>query len=412
MLDGVSGGSEYGWAYHIVDALSAHPDVKLYVLTGIVKSEKSFSSNVTLIRLDHGTILNLTPGYTLAFIARYYAAACRVLRQHHIDVIHHILPFGYGKTFNPLPLFGQTRSTPFIVGPLQSPHTVDAPEERIYSQGDTRQYRGISHYIQEKAGRRLINSGAPILNRLSSRTLQRSDYLIAVNDQARQLYAASAPHTPSIIIPPGVDLARFADIRTMERPDSDVEILYVGWLIRRKGIDIIIDALSQLVPEFPFLRLRIVGDGPQRQALEALVQRRDLSKHVIFEGTIANAAIADYYARASLFVSMSYSESFGQSLVEAMLAGLPVVSAENIGSREIIEESKTGFLVQAGDTKGLVVRLKALIINPQLRSEIGTRARRSAERRYDWNLIGQQYLDVYRQALLAHVDHAHSMPIA
>src|SRR5690242_15997421 len=117
-LDGVSGASEFGVAYHIVDALAAHPDVKLFVLTGSAASRQPFPPNVRVVRLDRTPVTDLTPAYQLGFVLRYYAAARRILSQHRIDLIHHMLPFGFTSTFNLLPLLGHTRTMPFVVGPL------------------------------------------------------------------------------------------------------------------------------------------------------------------------------------------------------------------------------------------------------------------------------------------------------
>lgn len=399
MLDGISGSSEYGWAYHIVDTLSTYPNVKLFVLTGVVKGEEAFAPNVTVVRLDRSPTLNLTFSYRLAFIARYYAAARQVLRHHRIDLIHHILPFGHGTTFNPLPLLGQTGAIPLVIGPLQAPHTMPSAEERIYSQGDVRQYRGIGDFLQEKGGAMLLHRGGKIVNMLSAETLRRSDYLVAVNEQARQLYTAQAPHVPSTVIAPGLPLERFEGIATRRQAGAVLEILYVGWLIQRKGVDLIIDAIADLVVQFPLLRLRIVGDGPQRGALEDLVERRGLDRHVIFEGVVPGTKVGEYYARADVFVSMSYSESFGQSLVEAMVMGLPVISAENVGSREIVQDGVTGYLVTPGVTGELVARLRLLLVDSHLRTMVGEQARQTARQRYNWRTIGQQYLNVYREAI-------------
>lgn len=400
MLDAVSGSSEYGWAYHIVEELASHADIRLFVLTGVSKGEQVFPPNVTVVRLDAHPTLNLTFAYRLAFVARYYAAARHLLRRERIDLIHHVLPFGYGFTFNLLPILGHTRTIPFVVGPLQAPHTVASSEEKLYSQGDVRQYRGVADYLQDKVGPRLQHWSRSVLNVMSATTLRRSDYLIAVNEQARQLYSAVAPDVPSIVIPPGITMRAFTEVtRAHQRMEGGPEILYVGWLIRRKGVELIIAAVSELIERFPSLRLRLVGDGPQRQALERLVAQHGLTEHVVFEGVVPSTKVIDYYARADLFVSMSYSESFGQSLIEAMATGLPVISALNVGSREIVEDSVTGFLVEAGDTAGLVARLRLLLDHPERRHLMGDQARRVAQQRYDWQAIGQQYLDVYYEAL-------------
>jgi len=405
LLDGVSGGSEYGWAYGIINTLSTQSDLRLFVVTGMVRSDKRLPANVTLIRLGGSPTLKFSSSYRLAFVGRYYLAAQRILHQHRIDVIHHIGPFGYGTTFNLLPLLGATRRIPFVIGPLQVPHTMQGGEEQTFSQEDVRSGPTASDAAREQLSAALIRAGRPILHGLSTRTLRDSDYLVAVNKQARDLYASVTPNIPAVVIPPGVDTNRFGQVSALDRDrgnrdgDSGVDILYVGWLFVRKGLDLVIAAMARLVPRYPSLRLHIIGDGPQRGALEVLVARSNLGPNVIFEGVVENAALATRYAHADIFVSMSYSESFGQTLIEGMISGLPVVSARNMGSNEIIEDGETGYLVEPGNVAMLVERLDTLISRPDLRVSLGQRARDVVRRRYNWTTIGEQYHDVYREAV-------------
>jgi glycosyltransferase involved in cell wall biosynthesis len=372
-------------------------------VVGNVESDADFAPNVTIVRLDRVPRPYFPLLYRLGFVARTYLAAWRIMRQHRIDVIHHIGPFGYDQTFNLLPLLGHTRAVPFVIGPLQVPHVVrfqDQANEESTGIGEVaRQQRSLSGRAAEELGRVLLQVGRPVLRTLSRRTLRHCEQLVAVNEQARQLYSAIVPDVPIVVIPPGIALDRFGQVTAASRPGQAMEILYVGWLFRRKGVDLVITAVAQLVEQFPMLRLRIIGDGPQRAALQELVARHGITDHVVFEGAIGNALLADYYARADIFVSMSYSESFGQTLVESMACGLPVVSAENMGSCEIITDGETGFLVEAGNVQVLTARLRDLLCSPHLRREMGERARRVVRQRHDWKTIGEQYLEVYRTAV-------------
>ncbi len=405
MLDGVSGASEFGVAYHIVEALAAHPEVKLFVLTGSARSQRPFPPNVRVVRLDRAPVGDLTPLYQLGFVMRYYAAARRILSRHRIDLIHHMLPFGFTTTFNLLPLLGHTRTVPFVVGPLQMPHTVPSTEERVYVQGNVQYDRGLREQVRERITGRLLRTGRPLLNALSRHTLRHSDCLVTVNRQTQLLYAGAIPTVPSVVIPLG-PLAGIAgdcaDAAVPRPPRPEIEILYVGALTRRKGVDLVIAAVAQLAAQYPSLRFRIVGDGPQRPALEALAEQHGIGSRTVFEGIVASADVGDYFARSDIFVSMSYSESFGHTVIEAMLAGLPVIAAENVGSREIVDDGATGFLVPPGSTEALVARLQLLVADAAKRVALGEHARYVAQQRYKWSTIGDQYLAVYHDVLQRH----------
>lgn len=404
MLDAVSGGSEYAWSYHLIESMSKIQDIQLFVLTGIVKIPTPLPPNVTIISLDRGHVLSRSLAYQLAFTWRYYRAARRILRQHHIDVIHHVLPFGYGHTFNLLAVLGQTERKPLIIGPLQSPHDIawQSSEEKLYSQ-DIRE--SVATKVLNVVMWRGLRLSQSLLNRLSRRTLRHASRLVYVNEHARSLYAQQAPNVPGLVIPPGITVSSSHSLAVRKEQDltscsnTPLSILFVGWLIRRKGVDILIRAVQRLVGEGLNIRLVIVGDGPQRQALGALVSQQDLQQSVTFAGRVSNADINPYYAEADVFVSMSYSESFGQALLEAMRAGLPVVSAANVGSREIVTDGVDGFLVSPGNVDSLVERLRTLASDPNMRAELGRQARATVEQRYDWDKIAARYVELYREAL-------------
>lgn len=404
MLDGVSGGSEFSWAYNIIRSLAAYPDIEIIAITGRIKAPEPFPPNVRIIAVDSSPVLRLTWAYRLGFVFKTFKAAKHVLRTERVDIVHHILPFGVHKTFNLLPILGLSRRIRFVVGPLQAPHTYVSDEEFIiYSQGQLTKYRGVADMIHDKIGLWGVTVSHRVLHFLSSKTLRRSDAMIVVNEETKDIYAPIAPTSIIRIISPGiqVDTFRRHDVVPSTTPHdfATVEIITVGSLIKRKGVDLIIKAIAELNVTHSQFRLRIVGDGPQRESLQTLAKDLGVEKDVTFDRYVPNVQLPSLYHAADVYVTMSFSESFGQTVVEAMAAGLCVIAAENIGTRGIIKNGRTGFLVRPGSVADLVLVLRRVCENRVLSDAIGAEAQRVAEERFDWSVIGAHYIGLYTQIL-------------
>ena len=143
-------------------------------------------------------------------------------------------------------------------------------------------------------------------------------------------------------------------------------ILSVSYLQKRKGIQYLIEAVLNM--NRPDTVLFIVGDGEYRQALQALVpeQRTEIRFLGYDEET------AKYYAIADIFVMPSFSDPWGLTINEAMVAGLPVITTTNVGAQELIQGN--GFVIPPRDSKALQEALECLLDNEQLRHEMGQRS--------------------------------------
>jgi glycosyltransferase involved in cell wall biosynthesis len=152
---------------------------------------------------------------------------------------------------------------------------------------------------------------------------------------------------------------------------EDIDILFTGRLHPVKGVSVLIDAVSRLIPEFPSLRVGIVGDGPERESLEALVSAANLTKNVQFHGACSQDEIRDLLARSKTFCLPSLGDSVPVATMEAMAMGLPSVSTTVKGIPEQIEHEKSGLLVPPGDPGALAEALRRLLRDPQYRHELG-----------------------------------------
>ncbi|MBN1401762.1 MAG: glycosyltransferase family 4 protein [Anaerolineae bacterium] len=195
-----------------------------------------------------------------------------------------------------------------------------------------------------------------------------------------------------MVIPPGVDPERFRPRPTA--PPLPPCLLTVGRLVPRKGIDTVLRALALLQPRLPQIRYQIVGDGPDRGRLEALVETLDLSSRVDFVGHVPDEALPDYYRNAHIFVMPAREEDKGRSVegfgivyLEASASGLPVVAGRSGGAVEAVRAGETGLLVDPDAPHALAEALWRLLQDEPLRHRLGRAGRAWVESEMNWERV-------------------------
>lgn len=156
-------------------------------------------------------------------------------------------------------------------------------------------------------------------------------------------------------------------------------LLAVGRLDRQKGFDLLLQAFTQLAFDFPSWQLVILGEGPERQALEAQVRTSNLSARISLPGRVGN--VGQWYEAADLCVMSSRFEGFPNTLVEAMAHGLPAISFDcETGPRDIIRHEVDGLLVPMENIGSLETALRRLMADSDLRARWGSLALDARER--------------------------------
>lgn len=135
------------------------------------------------------------------------------------------------------------------------------------------------------------------------------------------------------------------------------EILYVGQLIVRKRVDLLLTAFSQL--KVPSARLRIIGKGAQEQALKALCKQLGMAERVSFSHGMPNAEIVAAMAAADVLVLPSKFDGWGAVVNEALMVGTPVICSERCGASDLIENGRNGYVFEAGNARALLERLSS-----------------------------------------------------
>jgi glycosyltransferase involved in cell wall biosynthesis len=193
----------------------------------------------------------------------------------------------------------------------------------------------------------------------------------------------------------GANTAAFA--RPPQRP---ARLVTVGHLIARKRHADVLRALAVLSMRHPSLRYAIIGDGPERVALQGLAARLGVLERVDFYGQLPPAEAIEQARRSTLLVMPSTEEAFGVAYIEAMGGGVPAIGCRGEPGPEEIAAAGDGLvLVPPGDIERLTQRIDELLSDPHRLREAGQRARATVAAHFTWERCGQQTVAAYEHAL-------------
>lgn len=234
--------------------------------------------------------------------------------------------------------------------------------------------------------------------RLIDAALREADALIGVSEGlANGLIALGAPPQKVTVLRNGVDLGAFAPPadRAALRAElglSGPVVLSVGHLIERKRHDHVIGAVAKI----PGATLLIAGEGPERQALAALIERLGLSERVRLLGARPHDELARLYGAVDALVLASIREGWANVMLEAMACGTPVIAGPAWGSREAISAPEAGVVLDEVSPGSIAAALLRLLANPPARS-----ATRAHAERFDWDETTHGQVALFRRVLAA-----------
>lgn len=180
-------------------------------------------------------------------------------------------------------------------------------------------------------------------------------------------------------------------------PHDGLVLAAVGRLERQKGFDLLIKAFVAIAPEYPNWKLIIWGEGPERPRLQLLADQSGHAAQIELAGN--SQTQADWIGNADLFVLSSRYEGFPNVLLEAMSAGLPVISFRcDFGPEEMIANGVDGLLVEPGSIENLSLTLTKLMGNEELRRRLGKTARK-CRARYEVASIVSKWEDLVKKEI-------------
>jgi L-malate glycosyltransferase len=246
-----------------------------------------------------------------------------------------------------------------------------------------------------------------VFRHVARRVWRRAAHVAAVSDSLRNLALETAPRALIDVIPNGVDTRLF-------RPGAGgtaASLLFVGRLIERKGVDVLVRAVGDLARERADVTLTIAGDGPERGRLQAMCSRLGVAERVTFLGHLERSSLAECYRRASIFVLPAICDAMPNAALEAMASGLALIATPG-GAGDLIRDN--GFLIAPGDPSSIRHAVGRYLADHRLLAAHQERSRALA-RSMSWHMVAEYFLELYqaltsdrpqrhRPALAAHRD--------
>jgi glycosyltransferase involved in cell wall biosynthesis len=235
---------------------------------------------------------------------------------------------------------------------------------------------------------------------LTRRIWARAGALVANSPRLHELATSVVPERTVELVPNGVDLEMFRP--AAPRPEgAPRRLLFVGRLVRQKGLVYLLQSLAQLDPAIRGqVELELVGSGPDEASLRALAGELGIAAQVHFAGWVAREAIVAHYQQADVFVLPSLDEGMPNVVLEAIACAQPIVATDLPGNRELVHTGENGFLVPRADSAALTAALDRLITDAALRRHMGAASRALAEC-YSWANAAGRYLALSEEILTA-----------
>ncbi|MGC1307861.1 MAG: glycosyltransferase [Phormidesmis sp.] len=255
-------------------------------------------------------------------------------------------------------------------------------------------FRGFDISAQLKA------QGDQIYNDL----FQKADFFLTNCDFfRRRLLSLGCPADRVSVHYSGLDCNKFTLKARSLPPAAQVRIAATGRLVEKKGLAYSIRAVAQVARHYPHIRFDIMGDGPLRAELSALIASLDMTDTIHLLGWQNESEIIHTLAQAHLFIAPSVTAADGNQdapinvLKEAMALGLPVISTDHGGIPELVEHDVSGFLVPERDADAIAQALIALIEHPERWPAMGKAGRAYVEAHYELDALNDRLVDFYER---------------
>ncbi len=256
--------------------------------------------------------------------------------------------------------------------------------------------------------------------------LKSVDLVIGCSDYLTNQVRKYLPHVNSQTIYNGADIRHFtvANDQNKANQKEPKQILYVGRISPEKGVHVLIDAFNKVVSRYPQVQLKLVGsenavvpwytldrEDPQIQNLLPYYQgsyRSHLqdrltstaASSVFFLGKVPHFELLEYYQQADIFVFPSvWNEAFGMPIVEAMSMRLPVIATRGGAFPELVEDEKTGLLVERDNADALAEAILRLLVDDNLRIAMGEAGKHRAFEQFAWDHQAEKLLEQYHAML-------------
>lgn len=226
--------------------------------------------------------------------------------------------------------------------------------------------------------------------------LRRASSVVCSSEWVRQHFLRAYMYK-SITVSPGVDTKLFVPREAGEH--TVPTMLFVAASLTRaceyKGLPLLLEALYEIHRRGIAVKLVVVGDGDMKEFYQVSVQNHGLASEVQFTGRLEGAALSRAYAEASFFVLPTSNDSYPTVILEAMSAGLPVISTKVGDIPTMVEDGVNGFIIEPNDKDALIEKICVLLKNPQMVAAFGSAAQKTISEVFSWNKRSERYQNLF-----------------
>jgi glycosyltransferase involved in cell wall biosynthesis len=229
---------------------------------------------------------------------------------------------------------------------------------------------------------------------------------LAVSEFTAQALRGLGWRGPTEVVPAGVRLEKFP-LRSRVPPPEPARLLFIGRLVPRKGLDVLLESVAELRRRRPTLTLDVIGDGDRRSDYQNLAQRLGLAGSVRFRGIRGSSEIASALQEAHVMVMPSRELPSGEAegspvvLKEALAVGVPVVATRTGGTEEVVPPDFRDELVPGDDAHALAERIDAVLDDAAAWPERARIGREWVAAQFDWQRLGRRTAAIYEHVVSA-----------
>ena len=219
--------------------------------------------------------------------------------------------------------------------------------------------------------------------------------VLAVTNSLKETALLTEPNQLIEIIPNGIDTNIFLPAKC-ERNDNEFRLITISRLIKRKGIEYVFKALSEI--NDISISLTIIGEGNYENELKRMRDNLGLANRVSFLGFREKTTIPFYLCQSDVFILLSLAEAFGNVIAEAMACGLPIIGANEGGIPDLVDKGN-GILVEATNVTQIKSAIMAMKTNKEMRIKMGKANAEKIEQNYKWEKVASAYYKIYEKSL-------------
>ena len=240
-----------------------------------------------------------------------------------------------------------------------------------------------------------FNNSSPKIQKLIRNVFDQADAVFVLSKSWKEFVNGISDNRNVYVLYNGASLDQFSQKSCYQ---DRVVISFMGRLGQRKGVYDLLDAFEQVIPDFPDVQLVLGGDGDVDKVRD-IVARKKLEKRVHVPGWVSGEQKMRVFRECDIYVLPSYNEGLPGSILEAMAAGVPIISTPVGGIPEAVLENRNGFLIDPGDIEGLSNKLRVLCGDKELREKMGAESRNIIKEKFDIEKIVSYLIDLYQKVV-------------